>query len=113
MKLGMSKHLSAKFVAECGGDAGKLSDGILNNGDLFKSLQQLEKMRQGLIGNFEDSMGGADERTTLDFQKVLWELKKCSMYTSEFPFLVEDKYLFSWKNFELEKTRTNYQLNFK
>jgi hypothetical protein len=109
----MSKHLSAKFVAECGGDAGKLSDGILNNSDVFKSLQQLEKMRQGLIVDFEATMSKADERTMLDFQKVLWELKKCSMYISEFPFLVEDKYLFSWKNFEQEKSRTNYQLHFK
>ena len=109
----MSKHLSAKFVAECGGDAKKFSDNILNNDDLFKSLQSLEKMRQGLIGNFESTMGGGDERTKLDFQKVLWELKKCSMYSTEFPFLVDDKYLFSWKNFEQEKTKTNYQLHFK
>ena len=109
----MSKHLSAKFVSECGGDAKKFSDDILNNSELIKSMQELEKIRHELIVNFEATMGGGDERTKLDFQKVLWELKKCTMYTSEFPFLVDDKYLFSWKNFEKEKTKTNYQLHFK
>jgi hypothetical protein len=109
----MSQHLSAKFVAECGEDAKKLSDNIFNNSDFYKSVQELEKMRQGLIVNFEASMGGEDERTKLDFQKVLWELKKCSMYTTEFPFLVDDKYLFSWMDFEREKTKDNYQLHFK
>jgi hypothetical protein len=109
----MSQHLSAKFVAECGGDAKKLSDNIFNNSDFYKSVQELENMRQELIVNFEASMVGGDERTKLDFQKVLWELKKCSMYTTEFPFLVDDKYLFSWKDFEREKTKDNYQLHFK
>jgi hypothetical protein len=76
-------------------------------------VQELEKMRQGLIVNFEASMGSGDERTKIDFQKVLWELKKCSLYTTEFPFLADDKYLFSWKDFEKEKAKDNYQLHFK